>query len=87
MKKYSSITGIRQRKIVKENCTLVTSITTKRAQKEKPRFTRSLVTLDSVKIYLGTYVFFNKEAFPVIEVKPWVVDSRIKLYRILPESR
>ena len=34
---------------------------------------------DKVKIYFGTYVFFNSAAFPVIDHIAWFVDSETKL--------
>ena len=37
------------------------------APRENNKFTQLLVTFERVKIYLGTYVFFNNAAFPVID--------------------
>ena len=42
-----------------------------RAPREKKRSTRPLVILETVNIYLGTYVFLSKGAFPVIENIAW----------------
>ena len=42
-------------------------------------FTKELVILETVNTYFGTYVFFSRDAFPMMEKIACVVDSLIKL--------
>ena len=49
-----------------ENSAPVKIITSNKAPSEKSKFTNELPTLETVKIYFGTYVFLINGAFPVI---------------------
>ena len=57
------------------------------APRENNVLIHELVTLESVKMYFGTYVFFNNDAFPVIDHIAWFVDSETKLKMVCPISR
>ena len=77
------ITGKNKR--FQENSAPVKIITSNKAPSEKSKFTNELPTLETVKIYFGTYVFLINGAFPVIEATDIFVASVIKLKRNCPE--
>ena len=68
-----------------ENSASVKIITNSNAPREKSKLTKELPTLETVKIYFGTYVFFINAEFPVIEPTDIFVASVIKLKRNCPE--
>ena len=49
----------------------VANITITKAPSEKRKSTKPLVILETVKMYLGTYVFFRRALLPVIEKIAW----------------
>ena len=69
----------------KKTPTSVKIITNNNAPREKSKLTRELPTLETVKIYFGTYVFFINAEFPVIEPTDIFVASVMKLNKNCPE--
>ena len=59
--------------IVGGNGALVASITINSAPSDSTKSTMQLVICDSVKIYLGIYTFFRRDAFFGIDFIPFVV--------------
>ena len=79
------ITGIKKNS--KEKWALVNINTKIKAPKENKKLTKEDKTLAKVKIYLGTYTFFKREALAVIEFKPELVASDIKEKATCPVIR
>ena len=63
------------------------TITINNAPSENKVFIKELPTLETVNIYLGTYVFLIKVALPTIEPTDIFVASVIKPNIICPEIK
>jgi hypothetical protein len=56
------------------------------ATKANSKLTNDDITLETGKIYFGTYIFLKKLAFPKIEFIAVVVDSEKKVKMICPDK-
>lgn len=79
--------GIILKKIFRVIVPVVYNFITKRAGIVNNKFTLLDTTLESGKIYLGTYTFLIKYPFSIIELIENVVDSEKKVNNIWPDIK